>query len=127
MSESSAVQIRVEVLAQVATALASANDVTAVSQALIDVLCPLFADGCEVALKGQDGTIWRVASGPGDMSARVRARVPDLEDHPLRRATAGEFLVIDVEDDPQAASVRAGDRPVERPFARDCGRRSSRR
>src|SRR5215471_15458467 len=101
MSDPSADHTRVEVLADVATALAAANDVAAVSGALVTVLCPRFADGCEVALRGQDGAMWRVASGPGNMTARLRTPVPDLAEHPLRRAADGEFLVIDADDDPK--------------------------
>jgi len=99
MAGASSEQRRVETLALVATALAAASDVTVVSEAMIGVLCPDFADACEVALQGQDGTVWRVAAGPGDASDRVRARVPDLDDHPLRRAIRGEFVFIDIDND----------------------------
>jgi serine phosphatase RsbU (regulator of sigma subunit) len=110
-TEPTSEQIRTEVLARAATALAESSDVTDVAQALIGVLCPLFADVCEVALRGQDGAVWRVASGPGEMSSRVRAPVPDLPGHPIRRAVNGEFLVIEADDDPQEHLFGPADQP----------------
>jgi serine phosphatase RsbU (regulator of sigma subunit) len=104
-------QVRSAVLAGAATALADANDVTEVAEALIRVLCPAIGDGCEIALQGQDGAIWRIASGPGEMTSRVRTRIPDIEGHPMRRAVAGEFLVIDADDDPQQRLFGPADEP----------------
>lgn len=115
-------QIRSEVLARAATALAAVNDVTDVSEALVQALCPSFADGCEIALRGQDGTIWRIASGPGEMSQRLRTPVPDVEDHPLRRAANGEFLAIDVDNDPQQTLFGPAELPTS---ARALGLRSA--
>ena len=115
-------QIRSDVLARAATALAEANDVTEVSEALVRALCPLFADGCEIALRGQDGTVWRIASGPGEMSRRLRTPVPETDDHPLRRAAAGEFLVIDVDNDPQQTLFGPPELPTS---ARALGLRSA--
>ncbi|HEY7625817.1 MAG TPA: GAF domain-containing SpoIIE family protein phosphatase [Ilumatobacteraceae bacterium] len=112
MSEPGSDQNRAEVLAGAATALAAAADVTEVSQALIRALCPTFADGCEIALRGQDGRIWRIASGPGNMTDRLRIPIPDIADHPLRRAANGEFLVIDADDDPQQTLFGPADNPL---------------
>jgi serine phosphatase RsbU (regulator of sigma subunit) len=113
---------RVEVLAAVATALAAATGLTGVSEALVSVLCPRFADGCELALRGQDGEMWRIASGPGDMAARVHQPVPDLPQHPLRRAANGEFLVIEADNDPDQLLFGPPDVPTS---ARALGLRSA--
>ena len=112
MSEPVADHVRSDVLARAATALVAANDVTAAAEALIHILCPAIADGCEVALRGQDGTVWRIAAGPGEITARLRSRVPEIEDHPLRRAIAGEFLVIDADDDTQQHLFGPADQPT---------------
>jgi len=122
LSEPRTEQTRTEVLARAATALAEAGDVTDVSEALIAALCPGLADVCEVALRGQDGAVWRVASGPGKMSSRVRTPVPDVEGHPLRRAVAGEFLVINADDDPDERLLGPADQPLT---ARALGVRSA--
>jgi len=122
LSEPRTEQTRTEVLARAATALAEAGDVTDVSEALIAALCPGLADVCEVALRGQDGAVWRVASGPGKMSSRVRTPVPDIEGHPLRRAVAGEFLVINADDDPDERLLGPADQPLT---ARALGVRSA--
>ena len=115
-------QVRSDVLARAATALVAANDVTEVAEALIRVLCPAVGDGCEIALQGRDGAIWRIASGPGEMTSRVRTRIPDIEGHPMRRAVAGEFLVIDADDDPQQRLFGPADQPNS---ARALGLRSA--
>ncbi len=122
MTEPASDQVRSDVLARAATALAAANDVTEVAEALIRVLCPAVADGCEIALQSQDGEIWRIASGPGEMTSRLRTRVPPADDHPLRRAVAGEFLVIDADNDPQDRLFGPADEPTS---ARGLGLRSA--
>ncbi|MGZ4702803.1 MAG: SpoIIE family protein phosphatase [Ilumatobacteraceae bacterium] len=122
MSEPRRDHVRSDVLARAATALVAAGDVAAVAEALIHVLCPAIADGCEVALRGPDGAIWRIAAGPGEMTARLRSRVPDVADHPLRRAIAGEFLVIDADDDPEQLLFGPADQPTS---ARALGLRSA--
>jgi serine phosphatase RsbU (regulator of sigma subunit) len=121
MSEGQA-HLHTNVLAAVATALATADEVTSVAETLISVLCPAFADGCEVALRTQDHGIVRVASGPGDLTARARAPVPSGDWHPLRRAMDGEFLVIDADDDPQQ---RLFGPAADRTSARGLGLRSA--
>ena len=115
-------QVRSDVLARAATALAAANDVTEVAGALIRVLCPAIGDACEIALQGRDGSIWRIAAGPGEMSSRVHTRIPEVEGHPMRRAAAGEFLVIDADDDPQQRLFGPPDQPNS---ARALGLRSA--
>jgi hypothetical protein len=48
---------RTEVLAQVATALAAATDLTEVSEALIDALSPLISSSASVLMR-EPGTDW---------------------------------------------------------------------
>ncbi|HEX2783065.1 MAG TPA: SpoIIE family protein phosphatase [Ilumatobacteraceae bacterium] len=122
MTEPGSDQVRSEVLARAATALAAANDVMEVAEALIRVLCPAVADGCEIALQAQDGEVWRIASGPGEMTSRLRTRVPPADDHPLRRAVAGEFLVINADNDPQQRLFGPAAQPTS---ARGLGLRSA--
>jgi serine phosphatase RsbU (regulator of sigma subunit) len=97
MTEPGSDRVRSDVLARAATALAAASDVTEAAEALIRILCPAVADSCEIALQAQDGEIWRIASGPGEMTSRLRTRIPAADDHPLRRAIVGEMLVIDAD------------------------------
>jgi len=100
-------------LGAVALALGGTDTVSDVAHALIDTLCPALADACEVVVPGIDGLLWRVAAGPGDMSRRGEVPVPDLDDHPLRRAALhGERSLVDVDDPASARLLGPADEPT---------------
>jgi hypothetical protein len=133
MSDPSGAHLRVEVLADVATALAAATDVDAVSAALFSVLCPRFADSCELALPSRDGAIWRVASGPSAMSRRLRTPVPDRPTSArvlgLRRAIVAPLMSAETSVGELAVAMgasgrtfSAGDRDLVRVVAQLTGR-----
>jgi sigma-B regulation protein RsbU (phosphoserine phosphatase) len=113
---------RVELLAAVAAALSSAGSLPQVMRALVGSLAPALCDGCEVAMPDDDGVLRRVAAGPGSFSTREHAPIPDLADHPLRRAMDGELQVLHLDDPDQVSKFGPPEIPTS---ARALGTRSA--
>ena len=65
---------RTVLVGEASAALAAAATVRDAMRALVGCLTPAFCDGCEVVLPDDDGTLRRVAAGPGAASARERPR-----------------------------------------------------
>ena len=103
--------------------MAAATTVRDAMRALVGCLSPALCDGCEVVLPDNDGTLRRVAAGPGAVSARERVPVPELADHPVRQVMAtNRSLVLDV-DNPEHVELFG---PLEDPLsARSLGLRSA--
>ena len=103
--------------------MAAATTVRDAMRALVGCLSPALCDGCEVVLPDADGTLRRVAAGPGAVSARERVPVPELADHPVRQVMAtNRSLVLDV-DNPEHVELFG---PLEDPLsARSLGLRSA--
>src|SRR5918998_975001 len=99
-------------LGAAARALSSAGSVSSVMRALVEALTPDLCDACEVALVDADGTLRRVASGPGRAAAREAAPIPDIAWHPLRLALAGEVQVLDAADPAHAAAFGPQEEPL---------------
>ena len=114
---------RTVLVGEVGAALAAATTVRDAMRALVCCLSPALCDGCEVVLPDGDGTLRRVAAGPGAVSARERVPVPELANHPVRQVMAtNRSLVLDV-DDPEHVELFG---PLEDPLsARSLGLRSA--
>ncbi len=112
---------RTVLIGEVSAALAAAATVRDAMRALVACLTPAFCDGCEVVLPDDDGTLRRVAAGPGAVSAWERVPVPEVANHPVRQVMASNRpLVLDV-DNPEHVELFG---PLEDPLsARSLGLR----